>query len=180
MVTMETEYGTFTGETEAAALKAARKGKREAAKRDAETAKLREVAYTLAAQKGFRLLCRLLEHGGAMPGGWRIYRPGDKWADSLFATGDDTDLDGYPRGTAFVVESPGEGVSRVLVGHYGHEMLGAVCGGAGFTLCYFLRDRTTGEVECRALGCHMGVAATERVPGVTPEHFRRGDDESNG
>lgn len=172
MLTITTDYGTFTGETEAEAIKAARKAKREAAKRDAEQAKLREVAYTRAAEKGFRILCRVLEHG-KMPRAWRLYRPGDKWAENLFARSVETDFHGFPTGTAFVVESPGEGQSRVMVGHYGCEMVGAVCGGAGFTLCYFLRDRTTGEVECRALGCHMGVYATERVPTVTPEMFQR-------
>lgn len=166
MVSITNDYGIFTGETEADALKAARKGKREAAKRAERRNALAAQAALIATEKGFRMLARVAK-GEPFPSGWRFYAAGARWADNLFQSGKDWDTHGHHIATEFVTEND----TRVTVTHYGMEMVGAVCGGAGFTMCYFLRDGTTGAVECWALASVEGVWYAVPVPSISPEQF---------
>lgn len=142
----------------------AREEKKAEAKRhaDGETATLKAYA------KAFNILERKVR-GETFPSAWRLYKPYDKWTVCH-------PVDGERYETVFTVES--EETCRLKVKHYGQTLIGAVCGGAGYTLCVFFQDTCDGETltKCFALGVHGQSYRLVEVPGIVMGDFPRPND----
>jgi len=162
-VAIENEYGRFEADTEKEALALAREGARKARAEAKQREHLRNVARGAAGVKGFYILGHYLD--GTMPPAWRFYPPHHPWAKSLYRNVPH-EYGGRFRTTEFTTEG-----GTAKVDHYGYDLVGAVCGGAGYTIAYFLRDLTTSEVHCFALAVHEGEWASVSVTKIQPGDF---------
>ena len=83
MVTLKTNDGSFTGETEAEVIRASRKARREALKGELQDNADRQTAYRNAQATGYVVLsmlaCVAAGERGSVPKGWRIKRPGEEY-----------------------------------------------------------------------------------------------------
>lgn len=161
-ITITTDYGTFTGETEKAALKAARKGRAEAAKRNEAAGREYQTALTHAAENGFRILCRVVRgepivtrHGEWVP-------PTSDQSRGVFDcfASDKTEI------------LPGvllERTEAVALSHPGWTFRGLLLNGSGWAVGYILTENETGEDHFYAIGTAGQSFATTRVPSVTLE-----------
>lgn len=162
MFKIETDYGTFEGETEKEALKLLAKGKKAHAKTEVERQERNKLACLRADAMAYKLLRRMLK-GEQFPRGWVCSAPGQPYS----AIRQDALPDGR-MGTRFVCED-GEFVDRF----YGYTVVSAVTNGSGYAMAFFLRCDSTGEVEAYAVGAEGSAGAWVEVPGLTVAHFQR-------
>jgi hypothetical protein len=163
MVTITNDYGTFSGETEAKALAAARKGKKEAAKRQEEAGREYNAALTEAAANGFKLLCRVVK------GEPVVSRHGEWFPASSDASRGVFDCFGEHKTEI----SAGVLIGRmepVAMSHPGWTFRGLLLDGTGWAVGYLLtNDENVLEDHFYAIGTAGQTMATTRVPGITLE-----------
>lgn len=153
------------------AAKCVREASRKAKKAHAEAMAFGDQARTQAECKAYRILHRKAS-GMAFPSAWRLYRPGQKWAENMFRI--------------LPVEYGYDHVWRHQLScesgwtefqHYGEELFGVVCGGAGWAMAVVLRDRTQPrEVRVLAVGACGGQLSLADCPGVVAGDFSSGSE----
>jgi hypothetical protein len=152
--------------------KALAKVRREEKKAEQVRSEASDVAYAEAQANGYKVLSRKAS-GESFPDGWRLYRPGDKWAQHLFTTGEDDDGNDFYRGWTTRLSLS----SNAFLRHYGNDFLGAVCNGSGFAWLVFLQevnfsDASRGPILCYAVGSHDGVVRLADCPGIDMSDFQ--------
>lgn len=161
--TISNEYGTFTGETEAEALKLAKKGKREWEKRARELDAIKAVALTRAEACGFRVLSLAL--GNGIPKGWAVEEakaPGT--FGPLWACG--TDDEGNEVHEVETVDGRGKFATRR------GTVRGVVVNVFRFAVAVIARSHSR-EEYVYAVGTHEGVAELTKIPTLTLDAFRK-------
>ncbi len=138
------------------------KVRRAEAKAEAERAEKNERARLKARDIGFDVLSRKAA-GRDFPRFWRIYRPGDQWAEHAF-----TQVKDEPE---TIVQC---GPQETKIRHYGWTFLGAVTNASGYTQVIFLHDSdTSDEPTCYAIGTadNGTVYYLAELPGIKMSDF---------
>jgi len=151
--------------------KQARKEIAKALRQERKEAKRRSEAYALAMVKARSEAYRVLQRkvtGEEFPRAWVFHPAGHKWFTSL----------AKPVAPEFGTRTNDHVLTKedgdAPLSHFGFDLVGAVCGGAGFCLVVFLRDRDGDrKTYCHAVGMHDGQVALAECPNVTPEDFRQ-------
>jgi hypothetical protein len=168
MVVVEVDGVRVECADEKAARKAVRDGVRKAKAAAAENSRLHAEARKAAEGKAYRLLCRKAE-GEAFPCGWRLYQPGDEWAKHLYVA----EPVEYGQGWKHRIHFED---GWAVYDHYGYDLLGVVCGGAGYAMACVIRDRSAPHTEfVYAIGAAGGVLAVADCPGVVAGDFSTKD-----
>ncbi len=142
------------------------KVRRAEAKADAERTEKNEQARLKARDIGFDVLSRKAS-GSDFPRFWRIYRPGDQWAEHAF-----TQVKDEPE---TIVQC---GPQETTVRHYGWDFMGAVTNAGGYTQVIFIRDsdhrsRLDDDATCYTIGTadNGAVYYLAELPGIKMSDF---------
>lgn len=157
--------GTVVDEKEArkAIAKAMRADRKAAAKRSADYAQANLKAQAAA----YRVLARKAS-GEEFPDAWRLYVPGHKWAHHLFRP-----VAGESWERKHALNTP-DSDYWVDYDHYGYDLVGGVCNGAGYCWLVVMRDRNAPHAETvLSIGVHDGTLALEVCPGVSAADFQQ-------
>jgi hypothetical protein len=168
MVKIETEHGTYTGETVKDAQRAMRKGEKAAEKERLARHERYQLAKLRADAEAYRMLCRKAGNGFTK---WELARRGDKWCHVQVSDADTS----YPRDV--VKFEIAEATDRCAVHNCGYspKVLGVVTNAGGWSVGVFFQD-SAGAVELYALGANADTLAFSLVPGVTMEDFPKRDE----
>lgn len=163
MVTLTTEHGEFSAETEAEAVKLARKAKREAAKEEKRQEAARTTALQRAKTAGFRVYDRFLEDK-PMPPAWIIHKAGNRFFPAQR----------YEAPYTYTRIDTEDGRGEIRLYDRGYSIVASVDNGAGFTMLLFVKDcDTTDPPRAYAVGVCDGVANWVRLEKpITLELFR--------
>ena len=165
MVTIETEHGTFEGETLKDASKKARQAAQAAKKQAVKDEADRKIAYLRAKEHGYEIY-RVREEKREMRRAWRLCPPGYKYASTTVTS--DNNLAGELYDTAVWHGEHGKAESR----HNGYRIFGTVENGAGFPMAVFLVCNTTNRVEAYAVGIEGTQIVFADLPGISSTDFR--------
>lgn len=121
-------------------------------------------AKRLAEAEGYRILCAKVTRDEKMPRGWRLYRPGHKWARNLFVEAKDNPF------TTLIFTAGG----KIELEMWRRQFLGAVSNGSGFAWLLFVRDGE--KILCYAIAVVNGVFALAECPGVQMEDFEQSEE----
>ncbi len=177
-ITIELDGIKVEAETEKEARKELRKLLKAKEKADAERNARYEIAKQQAMCDAYRILARKAEMtkeefdaGETLP--WRLYTPEDDYAKHLFMpiTPDKWSYD-WPLVNEHEINARG---GKGRLGHYGHEVVGALCSGGGFCWAVFLRDRRdpNAPITCLTVAVEGDCLTTVNVPGVRLADFRK-------
>lgn len=145
--------------------KAVKQAKKEEADRDRK--------YAVATMKARAAAWRVLERkasGEEMPRGWRYYTPADDWSKWLFQPhAGERDCRNQLKMHTLCAED-----GNVVLDHYGNDLLGACCNGAGHCWLIFLQDYDCREQPpmCFAIGVEGDMVALAECPGVKITDFQ--------
>lgn len=146
-----------------------REATKAAAKAQAKSEADGKVAYRDAESKAYRILSWKLKGSESFPKAWRLYRPQDEWAKHMFRPV----ANDYGRNCVHSVTFE-DGDQEM--NHYGSELMGVVCGGAGWAMACVLRDTTTNVQTVYAIAGHGTRIGFAECPGVTAADFSTKDD----
>lgn len=153
------------------AAKCVREASRKAKKAHAEAMAFGDEARGVAVGKAYRILhCKAT--GRPFPGAWRLYEPHHKWAENMFR----------PLPTEFGYDHAWRHEIQCEAGwtefhHYGSELVGVVCGGAGWAMAVVLRERHEPHaVTVLAVGASGGQISLADCPGVVAGDFSSGSE----
>lgn len=160
MVTITNDLGTFTGETEKAALREVAKAKRLAAKQQAIADENRQAALRNAEAIGYRYLYAVAT-GESMPAHSWIVRPGQRhWPVRI-------DPDNLRASRVAI----GDGATIELYSYRAVALLLAPSGDVRLMWTQDM-DRPDSPLVCLACGHHAGQSATAYMPeSINPELF---------
>lgn len=160
MVTIETEHGTYSGETMKEAQAEVRKGEREYAKRRKAEQADADVARLKATAVGYDMLVRIVEKE-PMPHGFRLKDGRHKeFADAV----------GYDGGAQTIrLSLPG---GMVTIRLYVERVTAIVENGAGWDFVLFKTEGPGEPVKGYAIGGQGNQWSIRPLPGLTPDMFR--------
>lgn len=166
-IAIEVDGVKVEAETEKEARRELRRILQAKAKEDAKRSARYQRARERAESAAYRILSRKLS-GEDFPRSWRFYAPDHKWADHIFRPSK-AKCEAYGRLCAHDLNTEGGWLTWQ---HWGYEMIGAVCTGAGFCWLIFLRDRDAPHtVTCYAVGHEGDTLSLADCPSITPEDF---------
>lgn len=164
MVTLETPYGKFEGDTVKDAQKLARKAEREGKKQEEIRAAKRTLARMRAEAQAFRIMRAKMTREDGLPRRWNFAVGGTQYREVSVTGGEDY----YADQTLTVGTEDGRGSHGI----YGARFVGDVCAGSGYTIAVVLRERGDDKDTVYAVGTNEGELVLESLPTVTLADFR--------